>query len=409
MTRRLLPCLALLLAATTARADDTIFRLALGDAARKGRELPVVVDTITDAARGDAVTPAEFAARLAPVRLLLVGESHTSVESHRVELQVLRALHAAGRHVIVGLEMYPYTEQRWLDAWNAGQLTEQAFVEQSRWYLNWGYHWNYYRDIFAFCREARIPMHAVNTPREVVSAVRKKGFQNLTPEEASHIPTVVDVDSDEYLAFFTASMNNGGRVHPGMTPDAMKGMLAAQATWDATMGWNAVEALKRANDPAAIMVVLVGSGHVAYGLGIARQARHWFDGPIATASSVPSTDEKGAAIGGVRASFVDYLFGVPGEKDSAYPTLGISLVPSPRGGRGILDVETDSSAARAGLQVGDLVTTLDGQPLTDMQQYNTVMAAKLWGDMVTVGVSRGGEAMTVPVRLTRAPATAPAK
>ena len=32
----------------------------------------------------------------------------------------------------------------------------------------------------------------------------------------------------------------------------------------------------------AIVVVLVGSGHVAYGLGIERQARRWFDGEVST-------------------------------------------------------------------------------------------------------------------------------
>ena len=40
------------------------------------------------------------------------------------------------------------------------------------------------------------------------------------------------------------------------------------------MAWNAVKALERlGDDPNAAVVVLVGSGHVAYGLGIERQAR----------------------------------------------------------------------------------------------------------------------------------------
>ena len=51
----------------------------------------------------------------------------------------------------------------------------------SRWYDNWGYHWLYYRDIFLLARDHRLSMFAVNTPREVVAAVRKKGLANLTP------------------------------------------------------------------------------------------------------------------------------------------------------------------------------------------------------------------------------------
>ena len=38
------------------------------------------------------------------------------------------------------------------------------------------------RDIFVFAKESGIPLYAVNTPREMVSAVRKKGFE-LAPHE----------------------------------------------------------------------------------------------------------------------------------------------------------------------------------------------------------------------------------
>ena len=63
---------------------------------------------------------------------------------------------AAGRRVFVGIEMYPYTEQTSLDKWSAGELTEDAFLKDSRWYKNWGYHWLYYRDIFTFARDHKI-------------------------------------------------------------------------------------------------------------------------------------------------------------------------------------------------------------------------------------------------------------
>ncbi len=49
-------------------------------------------------------------------------------------------------------------------------------------------------------------------------------------------------------------------------------MQRAQCTWDATMGYNAIQAFEahagEAGEGEAIMVVFAGSGHVAYGLGI---------------------------------------------------------------------------------------------------------------------------------------------
>ena len=315
-------------------------------------------------------------------------------------MQVLRALHRSGRRLLLGVEMYPYTAQPALDAWNAGQLVESAFVEQSRWYEHWGYHWNYYRDIFLFAREAGIPITAVNAPREVVTAVRRKGFANLTPDEAAHIPTDIEGETPDHMTFFKASMNDGDSVHPGMSDEALKGMLAAQSTWDATMGWNAVKALKAINDPKAIMVVLVGSGHVSYGLGIERQARRWVDGAVTTLVPVPVEDDKGVPIAQARASYADIVYGVAGERESAYPSLGVSTIPEEHG-RSVIDVQKDTPGAAAGLAVGDVIVTMDGQPVADRETFGRIMAGKLWGDAVRLGISRGGEAKTIEVPLRR--------
>src|SRR4051812_30772956 len=122
--RRFLPCvLPLLLVVflvTPLHGQDKSLHLAIGDPARKDKEAAVVLDGITDTGTGEVITPAELAKRLAGARLVLVGESHTDMDFHRVELRVLEELARAGRPVLVGLEMYPYPEQRFLDAWVDG-------------------------------------------------------------------------------------------------------------------------------------------------------------------------------------------------------------------------------------------------------------------------------------------------
>lgn len=390
--------LALALATPALAAGDKILHLAIGDPARKDREAPLVLDAITDTRTGEQITPADLAKRLSATRLLLIGEEHTSTEFHGVQLRVLQALVAAGRHVLIGLEMYPYTEQRALDQWPQGLLTEEGFLRLTRWYDNWGYNWLYYRDIFMLARDHRIPMFAVNTPREVVAAVRKKGLANLTPEEAAHIPREIDVDNADHMTFFkTTFEDEQGPVHGmGMGDDMWKNMLSAQCTWDATMGYNAVQGLKQANDPQAIMVVLVGSGHVAYGLGIERQARKWFDGTITTLIPVKVSMPKVGAIKSVRASYANFTWGVPDEIDSAYPTLGTSsAVGAGDTARKVIIVQKDSPAERAGIKVGDVMMSFDGTPLTEKETFNTLMAAKRWGDSATIGVRRGEQNLTL--------------
>ncbi len=365
--------------------------LPIGDPARKDKKVDLVLDGVHDTATGEVITPKEMAARLKDVRLVFIGESHTSVEYHNVQRRIIEELAATGRKVFVGLEMYPYTEQAWLDKWSAGELGEEAFLKDSRWYKNWGYHWLYYRDIFMFSQKNKLRMFGVNTPREVVAAVRKKGFANLTPEESARIPSKIDVDSPEHKRLFKAYFAPEDSLHTtGMTDDQFNAMFNAQATWDATMGYNSVQALQKHGDKDTIMVVLIGSGHVAYGLGAERQAKLWFDGK--TASVIPMTvaNDKGEKPP-VRASYANFIWGVAPEKAPLFPTLGFSTGQKKDNAYPIIAVQPDSIAAVTGFKKDDVLVSMDGVAITDSEIMNQLMAQKRWGDSADFKVKRGTE------------------
>ncbi len=395
-------------AAAIAQSNNPVLHLAVGDPARRDREVPLQLDVIVETKTGDTISPAQLVSRLGGVRLLLIGEEHTNIDIHRIQARVIEGLQAAGRRVLIGLEMYPYTEQPSLDQWRDGLLTEEGFVRLSRWYDNWGYNWEYYRDIFLFARDHRIPMYALNAPREVVAAVRRKGFSNLTAEEAAHIPKDIDVSNPDHLTFFKATFAGemgGPMVHAGMSDDMWKSMVSAQATWDATMGYHAVQALKQPANGTAIMVVLVGSGHVAYGLGIEHQARQWFKDPIASIVPMAVTDNL-VPIQTVRASYASFIWGIPEEIDSLYPSPLLSTRPLGDGkGMQVLEPEPRSLAARAGFKANDVLVSMDGSPLPDKETLNRLLAAKRWGDTAVFVVRRGSATESLTMLFRRTPLT----
>jgi S1-C subfamily serine protease len=142
--------------------------------------------------------------------------------------------------------------------------------------------------------------------------------------------------------------------------------------------------------------VLIGSGHVAYNLGVQRQAGLWFDGKMASIVPVAVADLKRKPTASVQASYADYLWGLPGEEDSLYPSLGLST----RDGKGefpieVIDVPKNSVAATAGFQVGDVVQTMDNRPLRDRETLNQLLADKRWADAAVYTVARGGQTVTL--------------
>lgn len=393
----------LLAAAAALGAMEDPLHLPIGDPARRDREVALVVDAVTDTAANTTLKPSDLPSRLASARILFVGESHVSVESHAVELGVIRELVRAGRRVSVGLEMYPSGAQEALDDWTAGKTSEAEFVERSGWFRHWSYNWGYYRDIFLFCRDNGVRLFGINIPPDVVSTVGRKGIEALGPEQKSHLPPRVDWNDAELKRLFRASFDED-EFHGGLSEEMLDRMVQAQATWDAAFGWNAARAAKAAADPKAIVVVLLGDGHVFYGRGAQRQARLWFEGKTASLVSVAVSDrDKGRCdIRTVRASLADFVWGVPEEDATLYPSPAFSTrwvqtenVPE------VIQVEKKSAAERAGLRVGDRLTEIDGRLTADREAIHRAFAGKRWGDSARLTVRRGAESVSLEVLLRR--------
>jgi len=65
----------------------------------------------------------------------------------------------------------------------------------------------------------------------------------------------------------------------------------------------------------------------------------------------------------------------------------------------VTQVEADSPGAKAGLRVGDVITELDGQKVTDAGQLQMQVQAKQPGTKVALQVMRDGQSVSVPLTL----------
>ncbi len=104
----------------------------------------------------------------------------------------------------------------------------------------------------------------------------------------------------------------------------------------------------------------------------------------------------------MRASYADFVWGVPKETDPPYPVLGTSSREGKDGGPlTVIDVQKDSVAQAAGFKVGDQLLTMDGTPIKDRETVNKLMAEKRWSDTAAYQVKRGEETLTLTARFQR--------
>ena len=374
----------MLVSLTTACSTSNIMRLPIGEPERSDQQVSVRVDTVIDAASGASVPPQHLPGRLVDSRLILVAEEHTSLEHHRVQLRVLEVLEEAGRALAIGLEMFPADDQAVLDDWIAGELPETEFVERSDWYARWGYHWGYYREIFLFAREHGLPMVALNAPRTVIADVGAHGIDAARERHPDVFPPRVDISSKDHRTLVGAFFAADAPVHGRISEDQFRSLFEAQCTWDAVMAYNAARFLD--THPAHSLVVLAGTGHVIYELGIARQAQAWHQSPATSIVPVVvnEADER------VQSSAADFLWGVPDLHGPTFPELGVISMRDEDGLR-LAHVEPESAAALGGMEQGDILTHLKGTAMTERADLNRTMATLQWGDSVASTVQRAGE------------------
>jgi serine protease Do len=65
----------------------------------------------------------------------------------------------------------------------------------------------------------------------------------------------------------------------------------------------------------------------------------------------------------------------------------------------VSDVDADAPGGKAGLRTGDVITELDGKPVTDAGQLQMVVAQKRPGETIHLQVMRDGKTENVPVTL----------
>ncbi len=217
---------------------------------------------ISSAARS-AVSFEEMMADLNTVRIIYVGETHTSAAHHGMQLEILTRLHQQNPDILVGMEMFDRSYQPVLDQWSAGGLDRQAFIEKVHWYANWRFDFDLYAPLLAYIQEHRLPLVGLNIPGHVSSRIAVGGLANLPEADKTYLPETIDTSNAGHRAHVEKIFKR--HKLPGY--DHFEYFYTAQCVWEDAMA----EAIAgRIGDKT--MLVLAGSGHILNRFGIPDRA-----------------------------------------------------------------------------------------------------------------------------------------
>ncbi|MEN8192558.1 MAG: ChaN family lipoprotein, partial [Bacteroidota bacterium] len=420
----------------TSAQDFDSEKIPIGDEARKYDFCTVKLDKILDTKSNAEKSFKDVISELGNLRIVMIGETHTNQLHHDVQFDVIKGLTESGKKVILALEMYNPNQNEALAKWSSGETDASTFMEQTDYLVTWSHNYRYYKAIFDYAREKHIPIHGVNVERKYASKIGKGGLASLTPEEAEAIP-VVDTANIEHRFLIKVMMQG----MDASMPAQFKNMYAAQSLWDTAMGEGAIKAAEE--NPDAVVVVLAGSGHVMYNLGIGRIIQDRSDLSFASVITVDipeSTEEfgmmkvkkamkkeaskkdsaksgmpvmkesksdehKAPAHGGphsmmgmdstpskiVVKSLGDYLWGKKEMEQEKYPAFGFSINDKNDAGFPVKRVMPETIAYENGLRKGDVILSIDGKEFENSFELKKHLQFKNWDEEISFDIVRDEE------------------
>jgi len=387
----LLVCLLSVLPAQAARAADAVS----GCQAHIAQWL--------DPASGDVIDGRGLFERLAASRIVLLGEAHTAAAHHRWQHYVLAALHSRNPNLALGFEMLPRRAQPVLDDWSAGRLGVADFLERSQWRKVWGYDPDLYLPLLHFARQNRLPALALNVDRELVSRVGEKGWAAVAASERTGLSDPAPA-SDEYrdsLASLyaykmTLGQAEGSAADPGQIRDsqAFSHFVDAQLTWDRAMAEALAAAHRR--DPRALVVGIVGRGHIEYGYGIPHQLADMGIDDVEVLLPLDA-DADCAALPAELASAVFVVEAEDDDTAAPKPRLGV-LIEDDEDGVRVMQVVEDSIAERSGIREGDRIQSAAGFSTRNSADLIEIIQRQAPGTWLPITVKRGSKTVEITAR-----------
>jgi uncharacterized iron-regulated protein len=353
-----------------------------------------------------------LAMQLATKRVVFIGETHDRYDHHLTQLEIIRRLHQIDPDLAIGVEYFQQPFQPQVDDYIAGRTNESEFLRGAEYFQGWGYDYRMYAPIFRFAREQHIPVRALNVPTALPSAIFKSGIAGLvtasrvdvklSEQQRAYLPKeIVPADED-----YRSRLRTAFAAHGPAKPDAFDHFVEAQLVWDEGMAESAAAYLTA--NPGRRMVILAGSGHMAFGSGIPKRLERRTH---ATYSIVLNSGEN------VEPHMADYL--VLGKKEELPPAgvLGVTLEEKcgfeeksgseENNGCRIRLLSPDGAAEKAGLKKGEVLLEVDGQPIHGIADLRVALWDKKPGDRVRLSVRqkpRAGTTRSYAIEL-----TAPAK
>jgi uncharacterized iron-regulated protein len=98
----------------------------------------------------------------------IIGDFHPLNQSQKVATRLLRLLPANSKATaVLALECFSTSDQKWLDRWMKGQLSDDQLRQKTKWDRVWSFPWKLYLQLLLEAKQRHLEVRGIDVPRSV--------------------------------------------------------------------------------------------------------------------------------------------------------------------------------------------------------------------------------------------------
>lgn len=392
--------LSLMIIGNTLPADSKDDILPLGPSEYKFIIDKIEKDQIIQTSTGKVITLEDIINQNMDTDVFIIGEAHDNYQCHTFQRDFIETLYKKNPKIIVGFEFFWREDNEVLEQWRNSRITEEELINKTGWYKRGGQNYGYTRLIMDIIKKHKIKVLGLNVPRSILRTVSRKGFDELSEDEKKLFPTL-HIPNTEHEYFIKSIFGT----FAAQVPIWFKNVYTAQKCWDVIMAESMRQILAQNEYNGFKGVIIAGSNHVAYKLGIPfryqkaeKKAKLTTIVPILMPGEKKDDEDEEdvhpmkkmmgkslnpAAI--FSRGIADYVFSASQPANYHFPVIGFKVKLEDEKLM-VTKVNKKSLAEKNGIKKGDQITAVDGVDITTLEQLRLLIAQKKWDDSIDLKV-----------------------
>ena len=244
--------------------------------------------TIYDMKQARCIDNRELVKRLAPYRVVFVGDHHAQTDLHQKLAKFITGLDRAGRHVSLANEWFTPEDNSLLEQYAKGSF-KGDFPQAVEWKKKVGYYsFDSYDLMYDAVCKTHGGLYGINLSRESRKRISNADRSNMTKNEKDFYDSL-DLNVTAHRQMLAPFFSHCHSLRKGEdTASCSERMYRVQVAWDSYMAKESAALANRVHHRRSdLLMVFAGAMHFSYGLGINARFARLSREPFVTIKPVP--------------------------------------------------------------------------------------------------------------------------